>query len=149
MTATTKTSKATDSTAKLDDVDPIDVNASTVGDNDKTEAPAEDNKDDQAPQPKVDPKTVVNNVKEAVEWARQREAVDNARSTAAQALQNNGHYHDFGCFYGSATPVANALGAEVGVVTKDEKTKKVQRTGVGFYIRSDHMADVKYDCSDF
>lgn len=158
MTATKSSTKSNAS----DTVNPEVLDADAVTSVDRpsddagnTEAPAEAPKDDntkapaEAPKTKLDPEKVVADVKEAVEWARQREAVDNARNDAAKTLQANAHYHDIGCFYGSATPVANALGAEIGVVTKDEKTNKVQRTGVGLYIRSDHMADVKYDCSDF
>ena len=54
-------------------------------------------------------------------------------------------YAEAGIFYGSASPVPNSFGAELGVVTKDEKTGTVQRTGFGFYFRSDHICNKKYD----
>jgi hypothetical protein len=63
----------------------------------------------------------------------------------AQCLETNQHYADLGCFYAGKAPVANSFGAELGVVTRDEKTGTVQRTGIGFYIRSDHAADVKFN----
>lgn len=54
-------------------------------------------------------------------------------------LREDGGYAEAGPFYASKAPVANAIGGELGIVTKDAKTGEVARTGIGFYIRSDHM----------
>ena len=72
---------------------------------------------------------------ETVRFAQQRELTES--------------YSDFGFVYHGHSPVANSIGLELGVVTKDEKTKQVQRTGFGFYLRSDHLADASFDSSDF
>ena len=62
-----------------------------------------------------------------------------------QAREDLGGYHDAGVFYGAAAPVPNSFGAEVGIVTKDEKSGTVQRTGIGFYLRSDHICNTRFD----
>jgi hypothetical protein len=130
MTATTKTSKATDSTAKLDDADPIDVNASTVDNNDKTEAPAKPPAATKQP-----------------EVSAKQQAMENASYELNQAREANDGYNNLGPLYVSAAPVANSLGAEFGFSTTDEKTNTVQRTGIGFYIRSDHLCNKRYDAN--
>ena len=79
--------------------------------------------------------------------ARQKSTIEASLASAAQALETNQHFAELGCFYGGAAPVANSFGAEIGVVTKDDKTNTVQRTGVGFYIRSDHARNIEFDLS--
>ena len=64
-----------------------------------------------------------------------QETFDNA----SQDREERGGYAEAGPFYASKAPVANAVGAELGVVTRDEKTGTVQRSGIGFYVRSDHF----------
>jgi len=88
-----------------------------------------------------------NNAAAVLKWAAAPGAVDEGLKAHGQLLESNGHYKDLGFCYAAPAPVANAIGGEVGVVTKDEKTGTVQRTGVGLYIRSDHMADYKYASS--
>lgn len=56
-----------------------------------------------------------------------------------QMLEDHGHYHDLGCFYAAGAPIANAAGAELGIVTTDGKTGEVRRSGIGLYLRCDHM----------
>ena len=72
---------------------------------------------------------------ETVRFAQQRELTES--------------YSDFGFLYHGHSPVANSIGLELGVVTKDEQAGTVQRTGFGFYLRSDHLADASFDSSDF
>ena len=62
-----------------------------------------------------------------------------------QAREDLGGYSEVGPFYGAAAPVPNSFGAELGIVTRDEKTGTVQRTGFGFYFRSDHLCNQKFD----
>lgn len=62
-----------------------------------------------------------------------------------QAREDLNAYTEAGPFYGAAAPVPNSIGCELGVVTRDEKTGTVQRTGFGFYLRSDHICNKKYD----
>ncbi len=64
-----------------------------------------------------------------------QETFDNA----GQDRENYGGYAEAGPFYASKAPVANSVGAELGVATRNEKTGTVQRSGIGFYIRSDHF----------
>jgi hypothetical protein len=49
--------------------------------------------------------------------------------------------------YIAGAPIPNAIGAEIGVVSQHSRTKQIQRTGVGFYIRADHMANSEIDYS--
>jgi hypothetical protein len=107
----------------------------TPVDNDTPETPDTDNtKTTEAP---AKGKAVVKATREleTVRFAQQRELTES--------------YSDFGFLYHGHSPVANSIGLELGVVTKDEKTKQVQRTGFGFYLRSDHLADASFDSSDF
>lgn len=62
-----------------------------------------------------------------------------------QAREDLGGYSEVGPFYGAAAPVPNSFGCELGVATRDEKTGTVQRTGFGFYFRSDHLCNKKFD----
>lgn len=72
-------------------------------------------------------------------WAADRQAVDQARHTFQQKLEDHGHYTDLGFIYAAPAPIANAVGAEIGVVTTDDSTGDVRRTGVGIYLRCDHL----------
>jgi hypothetical protein len=67
--------------------------------------------------------------------------LSDARSTFSSALEENGHYSDFGFVYAAGAPLDNSLGAEVGIVTKDQDTGLVQRSGIGFYVRCDHWSN--------
>lgn len=64
-----------------------------------------------------------------------------------QVREDTDAYADLGFVYAATAPVANSWGAEVGVVTKDKESGTVQRTGFGFYFRSDHICNKKYDLS--
>jgi len=89
-------------------------------------------------QPTVNPQPTSNKAKSIAARNNERhlqETFDNA----GQDRENHGGYAEAGPFYASKAPVANAVGAELGVVTRDEKTGTVQRSGIGFYIRSDHF----------
>jgi hypothetical protein len=79
----------------------------------------------------------------AVQLAKRNRA-DEARLGFGQAREDLQTYADAGVFYAAKTPVANSIGAEIGVVTKDDKTGKVQRSGLGFYLRSDHICQLPY-----
>jgi serine protease inhibitor ecotin len=77
--------------------------------------------------------------------AKQTVTLDNLKRDHAQALETNGHYHDWGFAYAAPAPIANAIGAELGFMQRDNETMTVQRTGIGFYLRSDHVSDVKFN----
>lgn len=66
---------------------------------------------------------------------RLEEVFDNT----AQERELYGGYAEAGPFYAAKAPVANAIGAELGVVTRDRTSGTLQRSGIGFYIRSDHF----------
>ena len=135
MTANTSTANNTE-TIK-DKTPAVDVDVVSTETTPETETPATNEA--------LNPKTVVETAKSVVDWARQREALDRTKTSTGQALEDNNHYSELGCFYAAQSPVANSMGAEIGVVTKDEKTNKVQRTGVGIYLRSDHAANYTFD----
>jgi len=82
---------------------------------------------------------------ELQQQAKREAAIRSQLGSTGQCLESNGHYAELGCFYAAPAPVANSFGAELGVVTRDTKAGTVQRTGIGFYIRSDHAADVKFN----
>ncbi|QPN61981.1 hypothetical protein [Synechococcus sp. CBW1004] len=71
--------------------------------------------------------------------------LEHAKDLHNQAREDSRSYAEGGCFYASSTPIANALGAELGIVTRDAQSGAVQRTGLGFYIRSDHLCNHTYD----
>jgi len=75
-------------------------------------------------------------------------AMEELLETHGQARELNNGYAEAGPFYASGAPVDNSFGCEFGVVTKDEKTGTVQRTGVGFYLRSDHLLNRRYDTTN-
>ncbi|MCE2835936.1 MAG: hypothetical protein LW834_21795, partial [Cyanobium sp. 49614_E6] len=131
MTATN--TKANDTKTTDDQTPVVDVDVVSSDTNPETEAPA---KDEATPDP-APSKAVAKATREleTVRFAQQRELT--------------GSYSDFGCFYHGHSPVANSIGLELGVVTKDEQAGTVQRTGFGFYLRSDHLADSTLDCSDY
>jgi hypothetical protein len=72
-------------------------------------------------------------------WARCHET----NKFMAEQRESHGTYTDLGPFYASATPVANSVGAEFGIVTRDSKTDEACRTGIGIYLRSDHIFSAK------
>ena len=142
MTATTSTvANNTENTETINDTPVVDAEVVSTETTPETEAPATD-EDTVTPAVSKDQQTLLDDAKRVED--RNSKGRDYSRT-----LETTGHYQDLGCFYAASTPVPASFGAEIGVVTKDEKTGAVQRTGIGFYIRSDHMADVKYDCSDF
>lgn len=67
-----------------------------------------------------------------------------SRLAFGQAREDLSSYAEAGVFYASQSPVANSVGGEVGIVTRDEKTGEVRRSGVGFYMRSDHMCNLPF-----
>jgi hypothetical protein len=73
-----------------------------------------------------------------------RNRLSEAQLAYGQQREDMGTYADAGVFYASKTPIANAIGAEVGIVTRDKKNGTVQRAGFGFYFRADHMCDVPF-----
>jgi hypothetical protein len=75
-------------------------------------------------------------------WARQYAT----EIGVAQAREDQGTYSGSVVYMGQA-PVANSLGLEVGFVTDDVATKGVQRTGIGLYLRSDHLWNQRFDSS--
>ena len=74
-----------------------------------------------------------------------KRAMEELLETHGQARELNNGYAEAGPFYASGAPVDNSFGCEFGVVTKDEKANTVQRTGVGFYLRSDHLLNRRYN----
>lgn len=70
--------------------------------------------------------------------------LEEAKDIHGQVRENSGAYTEAACFYASGAPVANAIGAELGVVTRDKDSGAVQRTGIGFYVRSDHLCNNTY-----
>lgn len=87
--------------------------------------------------PEAQPTT--NNIKPMPTKDRSKErAFEQALDDMGQ-LREDGGYAEAGPFYACKAPVANAIGGELGIVTKDAKTGEVARTGIGFYVRSDHM----------
>jgi hypothetical protein len=134
----TATKSVANNTETMEDQTPVvDVDVVSSDTTPEPTAPAKDKA--------INPKDVVETAKSVIDWARQREAVDNLKASTGQALEDNNHYSELGCFYAAQAPVANSMGAEIGVVTKDEKTNKVQRTGIGIYVRSDHAANYTFD----
>ena len=67
-----------------------------------------------------------------------------AQVTMADQSTESSSGTEAACFYASGAPVANAIGAELGVVTRDKDSGAVQRTGIGFYVRSDHLCNNTY-----
>jgi len=76
---------------------------------------------------------------------KRSETLDQLKADHAQALETNGHFNDWGFVYAAAAPVANAIGGEIGFMQRDDKTMTVQRTGIGIYLRSDHIFSAKLD----
>lgn len=117
-----------------------------------TKAPAEEPTEEPADQPKTkaDPKPA-----DAKAERKQSEAARKANGHKLEAcLDEHGQvredtdaYADLGFVYAATAPVANSWGAELGVVTKDKESGTVQRTGFGFYFRSDHLCNDKFDLS--
>ena len=84
-----------------------------------------------------------NQVRSPKDRSNQR-LLDEAKDIHGQVRENSGAYAEAACFYASGAPVANAIGAELGVVTRDKDSGAVQRTGIGFYVRSDHLCNNTY-----
>jgi hypothetical protein len=89
--------------------------------------------------------------KAELDKVRQQQMLDQQRFSYQQMLEDNGHYNDLGCFYAAGAPIANAAGAELGIVTTDDKTGEVRRSGIGIYLRCDHLGGtpakkVKIEC---
>ena len=139
MTATKTTSTKTN-----EDQTPV-VDVDVVSSEATPESETPEVKDEaQSPEVKPEPKAEPAKGKAVVKATRELETV-----RFAQQRELTESYSDFGFLYHGHSPVANSIGLELGVVTKDEKTKQVQRTGFGFYLRSDHLADASFDSSDF
>ena len=150
MTATNTSTKSNAS----DTVNPevLDADALTSvdmpsDDAGNTEAPAEAPKDDNTKAPAEAPKDEATADKGSTKISAKQQALENASYELNQAREANDGYTNLGPLYVSAAPVANSLGAELGFSTTDEKTNTVQRTGIGFYIRSDHLCNKSYDAN--
>lgn len=139
----------TEATAKDNAKAPAEANAEADTKDDAeapTEAPAKPPADQ--PKDKADPKPA-----DAKAERKQSEATRKANGHKLEAcLDEHGQvredtdaYADLGFVYAATAPVANSWGAELGVVTKDKENGTVQRTGFGFYFRSDHLCNKKYD----
>lgn len=98
--------------------------------------------------PAVDNATVVEPQQQQhqspAEQLAQRNRADEARLAFGQQREDLNSYAEAGIFYAAKPPVANSLGAEMGFATRDNKTGQVQRSGLGFYLRSDHMCNLPY-----
>ena len=88
-------------------------------------------------------KASANQVRSTKDRSNQR-LLEEAKDIHGQVRENSGAYTEAACFYASGAPVANAIGAELGVVTRDKDSGAVQRTGIGFYVRSDHLCNNTY-----
>ena len=132
MTANTSTANNTEN--NKDKTPAVDADVASTETTPETEAPAKD----ENTVAKRDEQTV-----KAEMTAKQSVALDDLKREHAQALETNGHYHDWGFVYAAPAPIANAIGAELGLMQRDDKTMTVQRTGIGFYLRSDHVSDIK------
>jgi hypothetical protein len=75
-----------------------------------------------------------------------KESAAAARKDARITLENaDGVFHEAGpLFISFESPVENGCGLSLGVVTRDEENKTVQRSGIGVYAFSDHLADKRY-----
>jgi hypothetical protein len=138
----TATKPVANNTETIEDQTPVvDVDVVSSDSTTKPEAPAK------SEDPTTPEFSVSEEGKAILEDAKRVEDRNLKARVYTQALESSGHYQDLGCFYAASTPVPAAFGAEIGVVTKDEKTGAIQRTGVGLYIRSDHAAGCQYDLS--
>lgn len=54
-------------------------------------------------------------------------------------------YNDFGPLYAGVNVIGD-LGVEIGFHTGEAKDGRQQRSGIGFYLRSDHMAKRLVPC---
>ena len=75
------------------------------------------------------------------QWAR----LDDTKQDVAQQRETSNTYTELGPLYASAAPVAGSVGAELGIVTRDNQANTVQRTGAGFYLRSDHLLNQRWN----
>jgi hypothetical protein len=131
MTATTATANTTTANDKATTVD-VEV-ISSENTTDKDTAAKSDAKDKATAKAK------------SIDARHNERQLEEAFDNLAQARESNAGYAEAGPFYASKAPVANAIGGEIGVVTKDDKAGTVQRTGIGFYIRSDHFYGHTYE----
>jgi hypothetical protein len=152
MTATKTVANNTENTETIKDAPVVDAQVVSSDTTPEPEAPAEGEDNNttkpEAPADGKDSAAVSKDQQTLLDDAKRVEERNSKGREYSRALESTGHYQDLGCFYAASTPVPAAFGAEIGVVTKDEKTMKVQRTGIGFYIRSDHMANTEIDYSN-
>jgi hypothetical protein len=78
-------------------------------------------------------------VKEGEELIRLRQQLDKAEQALRSAQEEGNQFFDLGPVYTAGAPMANAVGIEFGVVTTDDTTGNKHRSGIGVYIRSDHL----------
>jgi hypothetical protein len=64
-----------------------------------------------------------------------------------QDREHDGTYTSSNGLYAGRPPISNAIGVELGLATQDADSNTTQRTGIGFYIRSDHLCNKRYDAS--
>jgi hypothetical protein len=70
----------------------------------------------------------------------QEQRLADAHSNFRTTLEECGHFTDLGVVYAAGSPIENSVGAEFGIVTKDDKTGVTSRSGIGVYIRCDHWS---------
>jgi hypothetical protein len=101
----------------------------------------------ETPEVKAEPaKGKTEAAKDKAKLEQQRtESLDQLKAGHAQALETNGHYKDWGFVYAAPAPIANAIGGEIGFTQRNNETMTVQRTGIGIYLRSDHVFSAKLD----
>ena len=76
-------------------------------------------------------------------WQRAR--LNDTERSLAQQREFSADYAELGPLFVSTPPIANSIGLEVGFRSTDEEAKTVQRTSIGFYLRSDHLLNRRYD----
>lgn len=140
------TGSTTDSEAPAND----DGETNAEGDaEDPTEEPTEEpaKAPDKAPEVKTEPakgKADKLTAKEQLNKQRTKK-LEQIKADHSQALESSGHYNDWGFVYAAPAPIANAIGGEIGFMQRNDETMTVQRTGIGIYLRSDHIFDAKLD----
>lgn len=113
---------------------------------DDAEAPAEEPTEDPAKAPAEPAKGKADKQTAKEQLNKQRtKKLEQIKADHSQALESSGHYNDWGFVYAAPAPIANAIGGEIGFMQRNDETMTVQRTGIGFYLRSDHIFDAKLD----
>jgi hypothetical protein len=77
----------------------------------------------------------------------QQRRLQDSIEVAAQDRETNNQYLGSNGLYASGSAIENSFGVELGVATHDKTTNSTQRSGLGLYIRSDHLCNKRYDTS--